>query len=242
METLDTVEKTSIELKTQSKERNVSKHTTEFIYSFFNEYLSNTNNVDQLRPISPYRCEKLMEINVSILEPLSYDICKNGCYMYDLEETDTICPSERCKERRYMQSNINEASSSTETLSLTIHTQLPLSKQLAYFLVSGNNLDKIRYSQGRKSLYNIDDNGNYFGERASNHLYQDFFDGNMYRKMTEDLDTPQETINLYLALHIDGFTPFKYNSRSMRIIMLTIMNLPRKERRSISPQNKRDYD
>ncbi|KAI8053617.1 hypothetical protein BDF21DRAFT_404068 [Thamnidium elegans] len=100
METLDTVEKTSIELKTQLKERNVSKHTTEFIYSFFNEYLSNANNVDQLRLINPYRCEKLMEMNVNILEPLSYDICKDGCYMYDLEENDTICPSERCKERR----------------------------------------------------------------------------------------------------------------------------------------------
>jgi SOS response regulatory protein OraA/RecX len=44
LEYLDIVEKTSIELKVQLKERKVSKHTIEFIYGFFNEYMHNTGN------------------------------------------------------------------------------------------------------------------------------------------------------------------------------------------------------
>lgn len=60
-------------------------------------------------------------------------------------------------------------------------------------------------------------------------VYADFFDSGVYNEQPQQ-NYFFEGQTIYLALHTDGFAPFNSGTRTMTVIMLTILNLPPQER------------
>jgi hypothetical protein len=108
---------------------------------------------------------------------------------------------------------VNDAeSSSAGNKPRAQHQQLPLHKQLAQFLSVKENLDKIESYKSRRK------------ETRDDEVAYDVFDGQA-SKFLEDSSN-----QLCLAIHVDGFNPFKRGGISMTMIMVTIVDLPPEER------------
>lgn len=139
-----------------------------------------------------------------------YDICINGCYMYYIGDNRSFCPC--CNESRYNHAVNDAESSSAGNKPRAQHQQLPLHKQLAQFLSVKENLDKIESYKSRRK------------ETRDDEVAYDVFDGQA-SKFLEDSSN-----QLCLAIHVDGFNPFKRGGISMTMIMVTILDLPPEER------------
>ena len=154
--------------------------------------------------MSPYQCDKILKLNVDLLQPKEYPMCPNGCYLFYDGDTSVQCQSTHLN-------NCNKPS----RLNSVSHKQLPLSKQLAYFLVSGDNMKKMNYYKNR---------GNRFG------FYSDYFDGNAFATLAQKIPDFDSTTNIFLAMYVDEYQVFEYSKQSQTIIMFSILNLPPDER------------
>jgi hypothetical protein len=131
--------------------------------------------------------------------------------MFYYGDTRTACPKPECGLYRYEE----QASSSSTLKAKAEHYQLPLRKQLAFFLLSEKNENMLKYKATRRTMYNptSDLNG-----------IRDVFDGEAFK--IQENRNKQDEYNLVLSLYYDGFQPFDRGNNNMAVIMFTINNLP----------------
>lgn len=140
--------------------------------------------------------------------------------MFYSGDTRTACPKPQCGLYRYEE----QTSFSSATKPKAEHYQLPLSKQLAYFLLSEKNQDMITYKTTRQTKYNPTGN--------LNGAIRDVFDGGAFQR--QENSNEQEECNLVLSFYYDGFHPLDRGNNSMAVVMFTINNLPPEVRYSNS--------
>lgn len=131
-----------------------------------------------------------------------FNMCENGCCIFHPSNPSKVCSSTRC-------------SHFGVEPPLVEYKQLSLIKQLSHFLAFANNRAKLEYGHHRRSMY---DNNHTRDNR-------DFFDGEAYRKIKGT-----DHNRIMLAMHVDGFNPYKRIQTTMTIVMFTILNLAPEER------------
>ena len=141
---------------------------------------------------------------ISIVKPVQYDVCPNGCYMYTDSSISNNCP--HCNSPRF------KPSRNDKTIPMTTTHQLPLSQHLGSYFQS----PALRHLMG------------YRWRQSVQTTMKDIFDGTTYMSMRDQLFKQPEDIAI--GLFTDGFNVFKKRSYTITLVMATILNLPPEER------------
>ncbi|KAG2216889.1 hypothetical protein INT45_010585, partial [Circinella minor] len=144
---------------------------------------------------------------ISIVKPVQYDVCPNGCYMYT-DSSISNCP--HCNSLRF------KPSRNDKTIPMTTTHQLPLSQHLGSYFQS----PALRHLMG------------YRWRQSVQTTMKDIFDGTAYLSMRDQLFKQPEDIAI--GLFTDGFNVFKKRSYTITLVMATILNLPPEERYILS--------
>lgn len=129
-----------------------------------------------------------------------YDICKNGCKMFKVDNVDDkIC--EYCSENRYENDDIQEPVATMKLLSIGDYISNMLAKE--------DTRQMFRYRSTRNTEVNT---------------YQDIFDGDVYKDLVNKGFFDNE-LDVALALFVDGFTTQRKGKRTMTVIHCIILNV-----------------
>ena len=134
------------------------------------------------------------------VKPKTFEYCPCGARLY----TDYVsikCPS--CEKSRY-----------DELDPVASLTYLPLADQLAILIAD---------SEKRKELLTLDDR-----EVHEHGLMSDFHHGKIYQSIKNDIVT--QDLDIYLALFIDGFSPYNRGNTQMTMFHILVMSMDSKKR------------
>lgn len=147
----------------------------------------------------PDAVDRLLKSNLPI-KGHEYDICKNGCKMFKVNDRDdSIC--NYCGEQRF--------ESGDEQVPVATMKIISIGDYLSNMLANEETRTMFMYRATREEEPDV---------------YQDIFDGDVYKGLKQqgffdgDLD-------IALALFVDGFTTQRKGKRTMTIIHCLILNV-----------------
>lgn len=149
----------------------------------------------------------------------SYDVCRDGCYLFSDSEEDLHCHNADCQKSRYKnQTPAEESILEDYTFSPTAFQTMSISSvgsSLAELLIDDDIRSDFEYSSQ-------------FGDYDEEDTYIDMFSGSVYKSFREQgLIQPKD---ICLVLYVDGF-PNKYKPKSSQtLIHCMVMNIPASKR------------
>lgn len=157
--------------------------------------------IDQ-KLLSPYKVKSLITKKVSPLSPIEYKNCVEGCTCF--YDSEAKCLNEKCKSALAVDN------------AFFVHKQFSISSLLCNFLKFEKNRKKLDYKV--KACASASDNSS----------CRDFYGGQVYKEYFSRNEQEENTIDL--VLYVDGFCPSNSRSRTMTMVMLSILNLDPLER------------
>ena len=141
-----------------------------------------------------------MLLSHSTVKGHQYQVCPNGCRLYDDNSVDIVC--EYCAVSRYKNSSVaNEPAATMKILSIGDY--------LANMLSSPKNRELMRYRANRETTPG---------------LFSDVFDGENYQRLLDNghLTNPDDIV---LGIFTDGFVNQQSKRSSLMIVHVVVFNL-----------------
>lgn len=136
-----------------------------------------------------------------------YDVCKNGCYLYEKEDaTTTVCPS-GCGENRY------KPSSRTPQQQMTC---VSIGAALAEMLYDDDTRDLFLY----KSDCDSGNSESLLNGATGNHT--DIFSGEIYKELVNSRVI--DSNDICLVFYVDGYEHKHKSNHSCTMINCLVMN------------------
>lgn len=134
----------------------------------------------------------------------NYDICKNGCKLFNnnrIDDLDKCC--DNCREKRY--ETVKGVSKPASTLKM-----MSIGDQIAVRLGNDAVRSQLQYPTNRTN--------------SSNGMLTDIHDGSVLTNYNNLLDNRSTTIDIFIMLFVDGFVNQKKGKRSLTLFHVNILN------------------
>lgn len=148
----------------------------------------------------------------------TYDVCRNGCFLFNDSFINLRCPNPECNTPRYKEQKraerlINEGIITTHAAFQTMGIT-SVASSLAELLIDDNIREDFQYS-------------NLFNDHDEN-MYSDIFSGSVYKSFRQqNLISPND---ICIVLYVDGFPNKNKSKSSQTLIHCMIMNIPPSKR------------
>ncbi|KAI8635885.1 hypothetical protein BD408DRAFT_438440 [Parasitella parasitica] len=152
--------------------------------------------------------ERMMQ-QQSTLSGHSYDVCENGCKLYNLEDDDTEC--RHCSHDRFDSRNSNKPFSTMKIMSI--------GDVLSRLIANPVTREELRYRHNFGAEHEEDEQPEDPLDRV---IIRDVFDGQDYQNLRAKHFTNEYDIGL--CIQKDGFVIDKRDSRLFSMIHVLILN------------------
>lgn len=140
----------------------------------------------------------------SNLRSQTYDICKNGCKLFNInEDNDPTEDCNYCKEKRY--ETVNGVIKPASTLKM-----MSCGDQIAVRLGDDRVREQLLYPTNRTNKING--------------VLTDIHDGSVLTDFNTILDNHSNVIDVFIMLFVDGFVNQKKGKRNLTLFHINILN------------------
>lgn len=152
---------------------------------------------------------ELMLRKQTTLSAHSYDVCKNGCKLYNLEDEETAC--EHCTHDRFDSENSNKAHSKMKIMSI--------GDVFSRLIANPITREELRY---RHTYDSSRDDNDAAGDPQDRVIIRDVFDGEDYQAIKDTHFTNE--YDIAFSIMNDGFVNTKRGDQLFTMIQVVILN------------------
>lgn len=173
-------------------------------------------------PDTVERWMKTLSVQEQLVKP--FDVCPNGCYLYQDDNNIYACPNSVCSKPRYSNFQVlNQLQQAGVDLNGEVGAILKPVQQVSVVSV-GASLAQMLLDDFKRDLFNyryeFDQNIRQDG------YFQDIFDGKVYRDLlVQQRGLFQNTNDIALMLVVDGFALKHKSKATLTIVTCYILNI-----------------